>query len=373
VSVPRFRVTRNIEDVTHSERFFDLSADMLCIAGLDGYFKQLNRNWSRVLGHSEPELMGVPYVEFIHPDDRDATIAAASKLALGFDTVHFRNRYRCKDGAYRWLAWTATAAEDGSAIYAGARDVTEEAEAQEEELRQMKLQLQHIQAVLLEHSCGMVFQPIMDFRSGIVIGVEALARFRTTPKQPPDRWFAQADDVGLRPELEVHAIEVALPFMERLARGQFMAVNISPETLLSKDFSSLVADLDGSRLVLEVTEHAAVSDYRQLNRSIDVLRQHGIRLAIDDAGAGFSSLKHIVRLVPDFIKLDMFLTRDIHNDPVKRALASAMVAFATDIGARLIAEGVETAGELGTLADLGFEEAQGYFLGRPGRSVVQPS
>ncbi|MDP9326564.1 MAG: EAL domain-containing protein, partial [Candidatus Dormibacteraeota bacterium] len=202
-------------------------------------------------------------------------------------------------------------------------------------------------------------------------GMEALARFKAPPRQPPDHWFAEADAVGLRPELEMAAIEAAAPHVAEVPKGSFLSVNVSPETLLTKDFSQVIDSVDGTRLVVEVTEHAAVNDDKQLNRAVAQLRQHGIRLAIDDAGAGFSSLKHIVRLVPDFIKLDMFLTRDIQTDPVKRALASAMVGFASDIGSRLIAEGVETARELDALGDLGFQQAQGYFLGRPGRSIIQ--
>jgi PAS domain S-box-containing protein len=343
---------------------------MLCIAGTDGYFKHVNRSWTRILGYSAEELMATPYLDFVHPDDRALTIAEANKLALGFETVHFRNRYRCKNGTYRWLAWTAGGAQE-DVIYAGARDISLEMEAQEEELMETLQRLQRINGMLAGRACTMRFQPIVDFRNGDVIGMEALARFKAPPRQPPDHWFAEADAVGLRPELEMAAIEAAIGHIADVPKGSFLSVNVSPETLLTKDFSHVIDNVDGTQLVVEVTEHAAVEDYKQLNRAVAQLRQHGIRLAIDDAGAGFSSLKHIIRLVPDFIKLDMFLTRDINTDPVKRALASAMVGFASDIGSQLIAEGVETARELDALGDLGFQQAQGYFLGRPGRSIIQ--
>ena len=119
-------------------------------------------------------------------------------------------------------------------------------------------------------------------------------------------------------------------------------------------------------MVLEVTEHAPVEDYDQLNRTLRTLRARGIRLAIDDAGAGFASFRHIVRLAPDFIKLDMTLTRDIDADPARRALATAMVSFALEIGATMIAEGIETEQEFRTLRSLGIGLGQGYFLGVPG-------
>src|ERR1700736_4461326 len=114
-----------------TEKFFELSADMLCLAGLDGYFKILNKAWSETLGYQDEELLRVPYLEFVHPDDRAATLIEAAKLGKGFKTVNFRNRYRCKDGQYKWLAWTATPVLDNGTIYAAARDITDEVAAEE--------------------------------------------------------------------------------------------------------------------------------------------------------------------------------------------------------------------------------------------------
>jgi PAS domain S-box-containing protein len=111
------------------QSFFELSIDMLCVAGYDGYFKHLNPAWSQTLGFSPDELMARPYLDFVHPDDRAATVAEASKLARGTRTVHFRNRYECRDGGYRWLAWTAAPSESAELIYAVARDITNEVDA----------------------------------------------------------------------------------------------------------------------------------------------------------------------------------------------------------------------------------------------------
>jgi PAS domain S-box-containing protein len=338
---------------------------MLCLLGLDGYFKAVNPTWTRTLGYSRDELMARPYAEFVHPDDRAATETEAGKLAMGFQIIHFRNRYICRDGTYKWLSWTASAATDEGLIYAGARDITSTVFAEEEEVRFLRQQLERIQVALNTKAFKVVFQPIVDFRTQEVIGLEALARFGARPWRPPNEWFADAGEVGLRPELEMRAIREAIAFSKRLPEGVFLSVNASPETLLTKAFNAATEEFDGNRLVVEVTEHAAVDDYNALQRSVAQLRNRGVRLAIDDAGAGFASLKHIVRLVPEFIKLDNFLTRGIDSDPVKRALAAAMVSFAAEIGARLIAEGVETKGELRALAELGFEEAQGYYLGMP--------
>ncbi len=115
-------------------QFFALSLDMLCIAGMDGYFKRLNPSWSKTLGFTNEELQSQPFIEFVHPDDREATIAQAQKLSTGIDTISFENRYRCKDGSYRWLLWKATPLTGQQAIYAVAHDITER-KRREEEMR----------------------------------------------------------------------------------------------------------------------------------------------------------------------------------------------------------------------------------------------
>ena len=197
------------------------------------------------------------------------------------------------------------------------------------------------------------------------MGDEALLRFED-PRGTPEQWFDAADAAGLGPQLELHAIRKAIAHAYQLPSAAFLSVNASPETSLREDFSQLVGALHGESLVVEVTEHAAVDDYEPLQRAIDQLRRHGVRLAIDDAGAGFASLKHIVRLLPEFIKLDLFLIRGIHEDPVKRAVVAGMLGVASQIGGKVIAEGVETQEELRVLVDLGVDWAQGYYLGRPG-------
>jgi EAL domain-containing protein (putative c-di-GMP-specific phosphodiesterase class I) len=257
----------------------------------------------------------------------------------------------------------------GGVIYAAARDITDEVQVEEEELSRSREATARVHKVLDSPDFPVAFQPIVDFRTREVVGFEALARFDQRPLRAPDEWFAEADTVGLRVALELRAVREASAFAGKLPDGAFMSVNASPDTLIDPEFRQAVRDLDGDRLVIEVTEHSAVSDYDVLQDAITDLRWCGVRLAIDDAGAGFSSLKHIVRLVPEFIKLDLFLTRGIETDPVKRALAGAMVAFATEVGARLVAEGVETNAELQALGDLGFQQAQGYLLGRPRLAV----
>lgn len=346
-------------------RFFELSTEMLCLAGVDGYFKVLNGAWSDTLGFSDAELLARPYLDFVHPEDRPATVAEATKIADGFPTVHFRNRYRCKDGSYRWLAWMATPAMADGTIYATARDVTDDVFAEEVGVHHVRELRNRVQAAIAGDAIRMVFQPIVDLATLDAAGYEALARFEMEPAQTPDKWFADADAAGLRSQLELRAIRGAVAWAEQLPERSFLSVNASPETLLSEDFGDALGDLNSNRVVAEVTENAAVEDYEPLQKAVGRLRRRGVRLAIDDAGAGYASMKHIVRLVPDFIKLDIFLIRDIDVEPLKRAVVAAMSVIAAEVGAELIAEGVETARELKVLHDLKVHKAQGFYLGRP--------
>jgi PAS domain S-box-containing protein len=350
-----------------ADRFFDLSVDMLCLAHTDGFFKMLNPAWAETLGYQDGELLEKPFLDFVHPEDRLATIEATSKVAEGQKLIHFRNRYRCKDGTYRWLAWTSAPALSDGTIYAAARDVTDEVGRDVTEQVHLGEQRERVLAIIAAGGVKALFQPVVNLSTLEVGGYEALSRFESAAGGSPDQWFDAADAAGLGPQLQIHAIHQAFSHAYQLPATAFLSVNASPETLVSKEFGELVGGMHGGSLVVEVTEHAAVEDYEPLQRAIDRLRQDGVRLAIDDAGAGFASLKHIVRLLPEFIKLDIFLIRDIHKDPVKRAVVAGMLGVATQIGGKVIAEGVETAEELTVLFELGVEWAQGYYLGRPGQ------
>jgi EAL domain-containing protein (putative c-di-GMP-specific phosphodiesterase class I) len=239
------------------------------------------------------------------------------------------------------------------------------AAAEAQDLRFLSARVTRVRMAFEYRRLVAVYQPIVDLRTGATRGYEALSRFQLDPLRPPDQWFAEADAAGLGPELEMHAIRSAIKSRHRLPTGTYLSVNVSPKTLLSQGFAALLQSLDGEPLVVEVTEHSAVEDYDELKRAIDQFRARGVRLAIDDLGTGFASFMHIVKLLPEFMKLDLSLTRDIEADAVKQALTAALVGFASQIGAHLIAEGVETVEEMQTLKSLGVECAQGYYLGAP--------
>jgi EAL domain-containing protein (putative c-di-GMP-specific phosphodiesterase class I) len=210
-----------------------------------------------------------------------------------------------------------------------------------------------------------VFQPIYQLKTLELAGVECLSRFDLEPYQSPDKWFALAHEVGLGLELERAAIERGLGARDQFQGSLFLGINGSPELIVSPALASVLPRGDLSRIMLEITEHAVVADYEHLVAALEPLRVRGLRIAIDDAGAGYASMLHIVNLHPDLIKLDMSLTEHIDTDPRRRALARALIAFARDIGSGICAEGVETEGELEMLRSLGVDLAQGYYLSKP--------
>jgi EAL domain-containing protein (putative c-di-GMP-specific phosphodiesterase class I) len=222
-----------------------------------------------------------------------------------------------------------------------------------------------IEGIIAQGQIGVAYQPIWGSANDRPIGFECLARFSAKPVRSPDKWFAEAAEVGLGTTLEVATIKLGLSALDVLPPDIYIAVNVSPAAILSSELAEALSDLPAQRIVLEITEHAHVEDYDALLRALYPLRNNGMRLAVDDAGAGYSGLQHILQIHPDLIKLDMALTRHIDIDPARKALAAAMVAFARDTGSCIIAEGVETVSELNTLRSIGIENAQGYFLGRP--------
>lgn len=222
-----------------------------------------------------------------------------------------------------------------------------------------------ISGVIDQERFSIAYQPIYDLIEMRPVGLECLARFSAAPSRPPDVWFAEAAAVDLSLDLQMATMRMALAAMPLIPDHAYLAVNLSPPTILAGEIEAALAGLPLERIVLEITEHESIPAYAELSQALDPLRRAGLRIAVDDAGAGYASMRHILNLGPDFIKLDMSLTRDIDSDPARRALASALVGFARDTACQIIAEGVETPSELETLRLLGVTRGQGYLLGRP--------
>jgi EAL domain-containing protein (putative c-di-GMP-specific phosphodiesterase class I) len=210
----------------------------------------------------------------------------------------------------------------------------------------------------------MVFHPIVDLDTREQIGVEALARFGSIPVKPPDRWFAEATALELGLHLELRTLKEALAGLPRIPDGAFVSVNCSHRAAESPE---LAERLDGveERIVLEITEHEAIEDYDALALALAPLRERGLRVAVDDVGAGYASLRHALHLAPDMVKMDISLTRDIDGDEGRRALAAALISFAMETNMTIVAEGIETADELTALRELGVRYGQGFYLARP--------
>ena len=224
-----------------------------------------------------------------------------------------------------------------------------------------------VAGLIAERGIQIVFQPIVDLATRRTVGFEALSRF-PPPDRNPMRWFDDADLAGLSAELEFASVRAALNQLDRLPPDAYLSLNFSPSVLneLARvDLDALAERVPLGRIVLEVTEQAPIDDYARLGEALADIRRRGVRLAIDDAGAGFASMRHIVSLRPDIIKLDISLIRDIDTDPSRRALAGSIAHFGTETGASIVAEGIETESELAALVALAIPYGQGYLLGRP--------
>jgi EAL domain-containing protein (putative c-di-GMP-specific phosphodiesterase class I)/GGDEF domain-containing protein len=209
------------------------------------------------------------------------------------------------------------------------------------------------------------FQPIVSVEELRIVGHEALARFQSEPRRTPDKWIAEAQAVGLGLEIEAECVRRAIRERDGAPEGSYLSVNASAQLIVSSALDEALGAGSLEWLVIEITEHDRVSDYAELAARLAALRGRGARVAIDDTGAGHSSLRHVMQLRPDYVKLDRSLIQGLNSDPAKRALVSSMVALVRELGSSLVAEGVETAEELAALRELEVRYAQGYLLARP--------
>ena len=321
-----------------------------------------------LIGYFPEDLIGVSAYDLIDPSTRAAWRAKVGEMGRhgrGWSDVTLAMRHR--DGRLVDIECSAVpiAGRDGRVV--GFEGTARPVPADRVLAESRALQRQRIERVLTERSVRIAFQPIVSLASGAMVGVEALARFDAQPYQPPDVWLRHAADVGLGTSLELQALEAALDNITLLPAGLYVSINASPRTIADPAFLELLLrhETPLDRLVLEITEHESIPDYAPLTNTLGYARSRGLRLAVDDAGSGYASFRHILTLRPDYIKLDRDLTAGIDSDAARRALASAVVMFALELDAVVTAEGVETAAELDTLTSLSVDAAQGYYLARP--------
>ncbi|WP_370324786.1 EAL domain-containing protein [Euzebya sp.] len=216
-----------------------------------------------------------------------------------------------------------------------------------------------------EDPLRMLFQPVVDLRTGVEVGYEALARFPREAVNDPSSWFALAERLEVDAVLQGHAATSALAQLGSVPEGRWMAVNVSERALVDPAVRAILGDHPGQRILLELTEHASTRDQREVEGILAGLRCAGVRLALDDVGAGYSGLDRVLRLQPDVIKLDRSLVTGVWEDVRRQAMVQAFTTFARSTGVEVIAEGIETQEDADALRVLGVHMGQGFFLGRP--------
>jgi EAL domain-containing protein (putative c-di-GMP-specific phosphodiesterase class I) len=241
----------------------------------------------------------------------------------------------------------------------------------EPELRaqQERVEIQsRLDPVMAHGGPDVVLQPIVDLATGARVGAEALSRFPAAWGKAPDVVFAEAHSIGAGDRLELLALKSAAALLDSVPGH--ISMNVSPATLLTSECLDLLAGMPLTRVVLELSEHDQVEDYDALHAVVLPLRAQGMSLAIDDVGAGFSSLRHIVVTSPDTIKIDRSIVSGLDHDPVLARLVESLVDFAHGCGVTVVAEGVETAAEHAMLSAVGVDYGQGWLFGRPGPAAL---
>lgn len=212
-----------------------------------------------------------------------------------------------------------------------------------------------------------VFQPIVELWGGAVTGYEALSRFGAG--ENTEVWFRMAHKLDLAVPLEQLTARKALALLHNLPPHVDLSVNVCEEALIDPLQLGLggMVEEEYFRVVLEICEHETVHDYERLRQVLAPLRQHGMRVAVDDLGAGAATFRHVLEIAPDSVKLDGSVVTGCGKREAddQRALLIAMTAFCARVGVKLVCEGIETEAEQVTLRSIGVKHGQGYYFGVP--------
>ncbi|MDP9906933.1 sensor domain-containing phosphodiesterase [Arthrobacter bambusae] len=355
-----FRTSRLMDTVLHT------SMDWLWATGPDGRFTFCSPACKDITGYEPSELLGRHITRVIDPGDlADARVDWKARESGDSSWSRVITVCRHRDGSRVLIDVAGRPIRDREGRDCGfegtCRVLNSEATRSRAEVTV------RIQALLNDGSLITAFQPIRCLETGNVVGVESLTRFSGSQELSPEVRFMEAASVGLDIELEILALRTALTTAAGLPPELYIAANLSPRACLDPRLAAAIEEsaIPPRRIVLEVTERHEVANYEPLAEALAPLRRAGLRIAVDDAGAGFASMRHILQLKPDLIKLDREIIAGIDTDPAQRALGAAMVGFSSEIGAALVAEGIETEAELAAVTKLGMTAAQGYLLGRP--------
>ena len=364
----RSRAPLGAEFETLEGSIADYLGDMISAHAPDGTYRYVSAASLDLLGYEPDELIGRSAYDLFHPDDV-AKVSVAHRSTLEGAPLTVAYRLRRKDHEYLWVETTTRVISDEDSgevieIVCSTRPVGDRRVVEKLSGEDHRRSVDRVQAVLDKELIYPVYQPILNLETGQVIAYEALSRFPAEPERGPDRWFGEAWDVGLGIPLELLAVRIAARALPQLPDDVSLSVNASPPTVFSERFISCFG-ASPDRVTVELTEHLKVDDYAGFTSKLGPLRAAGGRVAIDDFGAGYASLRHIIKVRPEWIKLDISLTERVDENPLVYALAKSLVSFADEVGVRVIAEGIETEEELEALIDAGFRYGQGFYFGVP--------
>jgi PAS domain S-box-containing protein len=335
-----------------------MERDLLCTADADGYFTSLNTAWERVLGWSREELMARPFIDFVHPEDVERTIEATAMVSQpDYELVDFENRYRTREGGWRWLRWSARS--DGVTWFAVAFDVSDR-----------KLVEERLRDALAEERLLAYSQPIVDQRGGKIAQEELLVRMRANGEavMEPAEFLPEAERCGLIGEVDRW---MALKGVALARGGRPAEVNLSARSIADPDLAAELAELveaagpSAGMLVFEITESAAVENLDAAREFAERITGLGCSFALDDFGTGFGSLTHVRHLPVRYLKIDVSFVREMARSAEDRAIVKSIVAIARELRLLTVAEGVEDSDALRLLREYDVDYAQGFFLGRP--------
>ncbi len=238
-------------------------------------------------------------------------------------------------------------------------------DASTEKERALRSRARELRSIIEHRRISTVYQPIVDIRSRATVGYEALSRGPAGKFEMPDALFRVAYETELVLKLERLCRERALRGLRQVGPDQLMFINVEPISLFDPELAAMVPARHAGRVVFELTEHAAIADFTTFRQAARLVKQTGCRFSIDDVGSAYSGLRVISEVEPDFIKLDMELTRGVSGNRVKLDLVKAIAQFCAEVSVPMIVEGIETAQELETVEALGINLVQGFLLGRP--------
>lgn len=320
---------------------------------------------ARLLGRAPGEMIGRSMFDFLDESDlarARSVLATAMEKQIGWDDVELT--WVHADGHKVVMSGSAVPVFGGHGKvtgFRGARSVV----ASDRLTPALVDAARHIQRIIDSEAIAVALQPVIDLTSHEWFAAEALTRF--TDGSSPATVFPTAEEVGRAADLELLTLSRALEALSALPPGVALSVNASPVCILDRRFTGvmLTHEHELSRVILEITEHSAVTSYPDIDAVLGPLRRCGLRLAVDDTGAGYASFHHILNLRPDIIKIDRSLIADIDRDVGRRSFITAIMLLALDLGAAVTAEGIERPEELDALTTLGVDHGQGYLICRP--------